>query len=170
VPIDRTAVSTAAAAAGHALELLAHLIRVSKPQRRDEWLASVERDRDQLRRAAEDDIAAYNRYLAARRAPAGSAALQLAMKDAIDVPLQAARIVIAALELSASAAPSLRPALAADLAVVQQILGASAHGILVNLDVNLAEASAEPFHASARAERHSLAARLTCGAPAKPHA
>ena len=82
-----------------------------------------------LRGAADQDIGAVMEFMRSKDAAA--------LEQAIEAPLVAARAVVAGLELSASASPLVKEALAADLQAAQALLAGSLRAILICLDANL---------------------------------
>jgi formiminotetrahydrofolate cyclodeaminase len=151
VPIERTGVGTAAASASLALELLAKVIEVSKPARRDEWVDIARRAAEDLARAAEDDVRAYNRYLALGQA---------ALRGTIEVPMKAARSAMAGIELCTVMADFVKASVAADLGVAEELLTGAARGILLCVDVNLRTVGSDPEYDAVREERRALGERV----------
>ena len=152
MPVDNTGVATAARCASLALELLAQVIDVSKPPERDAWAARARQESEALRRFAEEDIAAYNRYLESKQATS--------LRDAIEIPMKAAHAVIVGTELCAAIAKSVKAALAADLRVAAALLSAALRGILQCVHVNLQAAGDDPGYADVRAELRELKSRI----------
>lgn len=137
MPIDRTGVATAAESAALALELLSRVIEVSKPEQRGPWLAAVRGQGEILRRAAQEDVAAYNVYLSCVRNSAPVVELQQAIRGTIEVPLRAARAAMAGLEMCAAMADCVSASVAADLGVAATLLDSAVRGIGLCVDANL---------------------------------
>jgi formiminotetrahydrofolate cyclodeaminase len=163
MPVDRTGVATAAVAASLALDLLSKVIEVSKPVQQVEWLAAVRRESDNLRRAANEDVAAYNLYLQCVRTSAGPEELQRALRGTIEVPMNAARSAVAGIELCVAIADSVRASVAADLGVAAALLAGAVRGIVGCVDANLRLAPRESDYEAARAERRDLEERANRG-------
>ena len=149
MPVDTTGVATAAHAASLALELLAKITHSNA------GLAEAE----SLRQIAEDDVAAYNRFLTSP--PQERVLVQ---RDAIETPMRAARTALAGLDLCLAASNSIRDSVAADLGVAAELLAAAARGILLCAGQNLKAVSEDPSYAATLAERQTLGARAEAGA------
>jgi formiminotetrahydrofolate cyclodeaminase len=157
MPVDRTGVATASEAAGLALDLLSKVIEVSKPVQRDAWLAAVRREADNLRRAANEDVAAYNLYLQRVRTSAGPEELEWALRGTIDVPMNAARAAVAGIELCVAVADIVRASVAADLGVAAALLAGAVRGIGLCVDANLRVAAPDDSdYEAVRTERRDL--------------
>jgi len=147
-------VSICAVAASFALELLAMSLTVSARRRdftgdreRCCHLADTARDQaSQIRKYADEDIAAYQSYLKNRKTSDAAAALQAA----IDVPLKIARAALHGLELCAEGSSFVSAAVAPDLASAAAILAAAARAT-----INSAEANAASSRDDALVERLS---------------
>jgi formiminotetrahydrofolate cyclodeaminase len=159
MPVDRTGVATAAVAASLALDLLSKVIEVSKPVQQDEWLAAVQREADNLRRAADEDVAAYNLYLQCVRTSAGPEDLQGALRGTIEVPMNAARAAVAGIELCIAVTDSVRASVAADLGVAAALLAGAVRGIVLCVDANLRAAADDAHYEAVRIERRDLEER-----------
>ena len=103
-----------------------------------EWRAA-------LLRAIEEDVAAYQGYLAARRLPRGDEAqrrwrdeaIQRAIRAATIAPLNVARLVNDVLGALAELAAYVRPALIGDLAMAAYLAEAVLRGSALNARLNL---------------------------------
>lgn len=160
-------VSVAALSAAFALALLEKALRIGV-QRKDfrgdrsvlDGLAlSAQAASARLASLADEDIAAYNEYLAARRlkdAPAMDAALH----TAIEIPLNVARAAVAGLDLCAGAAAFVPRSMSADFSTTVILLSGAARATLFSVDSNLAQLPAgSQFHDAALAERRQLEAQ-----------
>jgi formiminotetrahydrofolate cyclodeaminase len=167
MPVERTGVAVAASSASLALDLLSVVIEVSNPGQRDAWLAIARQESGNLRQAATEDVAAYNRYLACLRPPKATEAeqppgtsqqdQQHALRAAIAIPLRAACSAAAGIDLCLNAKPSVRSSVAADLGVATELLAGAVRAMLLCVDANLRLLDpADPYLASVRAERREL--------------
>ncbi len=114
---------------------------------------AARRESEQLRNAADEDIAAVRQYVGSRN-PADA-------RNAIEVPLRAARAAVAGLDLCAEAAdviPGLAQGLlAADLGAATLLLSAAVRAILLSVDSNLRSLPSEdPYRAAAAMEQRDL--------------
>ncbi|HXP83718.1 MAG TPA: cyclodeaminase/cyclohydrolase family protein [Bryobacteraceae bacterium] len=160
MPIDRTGVATAAVAASLALDLLSKVIEVSKPVQQDEWLAAARREADTLRRAADEDVTAYNVYLQCARTSAGPEEQERALRGTIEVPMNAARAAVAGIELCVAMADSVRASVTADLGVAAALLAGAVRGMMLCVDANLpATAAHDLYYEAVRTERRDLEER-----------
>ena len=144
MPVDRTGVFTAAMAASEALDLLAAVLKAS---RSEDWEAA-KRTSQQLREAAGEDVAAYNRFLAS-----GPAA---ALRDTIEIPMRAARAIATGIELCTAARGMVKRSMSADVGVAAELLRGSLRGILGCIDANLDQTPADLSYETLRAERREL--------------
>lgn len=110
-----------------------------------------------LRAAADQDTAAVQRLIGERD--------EGAMREAIEIPLRAARLAADALEACRQAAPELSGPLAADLAAAASLLDGAARGILACVDANLGMAPDESAADQVRQLRGRLEA--TSGYPCR---
>jgi formiminotetrahydrofolate cyclodeaminase len=157
--VDRTGVAVSAMAARLAMELLAKVIEVSKPAQLDAWLAQAWSEADKLRRAAEEDVAAYNVYLECRRNSAGTEELRRALRGTIEVPMAAARAAVAGIELCVEVSETVRAAVAADLGTAAALLDGAVRGMMLCIDANLRAAGDDPEFAMLRSDARDLAER-----------
>lgn len=185
------AVSVAALCAVLALDLTAMAIQVSARRARDDGdqsptlVEQIRLARARLQRAADEDISAYNDYLAQRRRarskPPDTAppeALAAALDHAIEVPLEAAEAATQGLRLCADAARIAHPVVRADLAAALLLLDAAVQAMLLSAGANLEpaapqgalEALRRRHNALARAaqEARDAARRVSPTAPRKP--
>ena len=154
------AASTVSARLG--IALLMKVLQVSKPTDLTERLDAARRESENLKSAADDDIAAFRRYMECARNPQASPEqLQLAWREAVDVPILGARAAAAGLDLCAQAAAAVRSSVAADLTAAATLLAASVRAMLVCVDSNLTQlTSRDPHREVAVAERRDLEERV----------
>ncbi len=119
--------------------------------------------------AADDDVRAFDAYMAALALPKATeeqkaerrTALLAASLGATTVPIDAARTTVRALELASAAARSVSPRILSDVAAGAELLGAAALGVLVNVDANLPGLGNAPEADAFRHERAELARQST---------
>jgi formiminotetrahydrofolate cyclodeaminase len=119
---------------------------------------------DGLRPVIDADAEAYGRVNEAMRLPkqtaeekqARTATLQAALRSAADVPLDAMRRCVAALERAAAFAADCNPHLVSDLAVAALLLEAACRGCGLNVGANLAWIKDEAFNRPRAEERTTL--------------
>jgi formiminotetrahydrofolate cyclodeaminase len=115
--------------------------------------------------AADDDVRAFDAYMAALALPKQTdeqkaerrAALLAASLGATAVPIDAARTTVRALELALEAARVVSIRILSDVAAGAELLGAAALGVLVNVDANLPGLGSTPEAESFRQQRAALA-------------
>jgi formiminotetrahydrofolate cyclodeaminase len=169
MPVERTGVAVAALSASLALDLLSTVIEVSNPEQREPWLETARLESENLERAAKEDVAAYNRYLAARRRPSNASPQDLdrALRVTIAIPLRAAYSAAAGVDLCLTAARTVRASVAADLGVATELLAGSVRAMLLCVDANLRLLDAgDPYLAAVRDERRELEERANADADA----
>jgi formiminotetrahydrofolate cyclodeaminase len=168
MPVERTGVAVAALNASLALDLLSTVIEVSNPERREQWLETARHESGNLQRAATEDVAAYNRYLACLSGQDSSGlASDDALRVAIAIPLRAAYSAAAGVDLCLHAARTVRASVAADLGVATELLAGSVRAMLLCVDANLRLLDAgDPYLAAVRAERRELEERANGNADA----
>jgi len=150
-------VSAAAVSAAFGVALLLKVLAIIKKHSVTENLEECERAAtlglQRLRQAAEDDIAAYRAYLRTRTIPEERDA---ALRQAIETPLDAARMAAAALEICAKTAASCPANIAPDLATAATLLAAAVRAILLSVDANARMLNDQPFLDAISAERRLL--------------
>lgn len=122
--------------------------------------------RDRLAALVDRDSEAYRSLLTARRLPRSSdgerteraAAVQAAMKEATEVPLETMRECQQALAGAVVVARNAHRPAASDAIVAVELLTAAVRGSGVNVDVNLAGIQDAHYCERIRAEREQLAA------------
>lgn len=157
-------VSVSAVSASLALGLVEKTLRIAG-RRRD--FSGDHGPLDQLQEAAQagaarlaiyadEDVAAFNEYLASRRrkdAPAIDAALRMA----IEIPLNVARAALAGLDLCAEVAGFVPASMAADFGTAVILLAGAARAALLSVDSNVAQLPRDgQFYRDALAERRRL--------------
>ena len=140
-------VAAAAVAAELGISLLIKTLAITGGH--GDLLAAARRESAHLRGAADDDIGAVMEYMRTRD--------DVALRQAIEAPLRAARAALAGLEFCAQASVVVKPALAADLGAAQALLRGALQAILLCIDANLLGREAE--HRDALAERQAIEAR-----------
>jgi len=120
---------------------------------------------DLLQRLAEQDAAAYEAVVTARRLPrdtdeqrtARGAELGRAMVAAAEVPLRTAEVAVEVLELAHQVAPIGNPNAVSDAGVGAQLASASVRGAILNVRINLPYLPAEsPLRETAAADADRL--------------
>lgn len=118
-----------------------------------------------LQRLAEQDAAAYDAVVTARRLPretddqrvTRSSALARAMVVAAEVPLRTAEVAAEVLDLAHRIAPIGNPNAVSDAGVGAQLASASVRGALLNVRINLPSLPAEsPLRETAAADADRL--------------
>lgn len=114
----------------------------------EQEMAARARALDDLRPKAlllvDGDARAYDEVTAAMGRPKGTdeekaargAAIQAALKHALEVPFETMRLALEALELAAAGVGQINKNLASDCAVGASCLGAAAEGALLNVKIN----------------------------------
>ena len=146
-------VAAAAVAAELGMSLLIKTLAITSGN--NELLEAVRRESAHLRGAADDDIGAVMAYMSARDA--------VALRQAIEAPLRAARAAVAGLELCAKASGAVKASLTADLGAAQALLAGALRAILICIDANLH--GREEEHRDAVAERHAIEGRARVYSP-----
>jgi formiminotetrahydrofolate cyclodeaminase len=156
------AVAVSAVAANLGLGLLIKVLEITAKrksftgdsQRLRTLIDAARHESQQLRTAADQDIAAVRQYLSSRDP---SAIRNAAVRNAIDVPLLAARAAVSGLDLCGEAAAGIHGLLAADLGAAVLLLSASMRAILLSVDANLRQLpSDDGYSEGVAAERRVL--------------
>ena len=155
--------AVAANAAANGLSLALKGLRLSKPRDGSQTHANlIERADvliDELGGYADEDVAAFQAYLAARK-QAGEGEHSEALDDAVErinqVPLNTARACRRALELTLEAKEHTRTALQSDTRAGAQLLHAGLCMVLLNVDANIDSLNDEDERAQLRSERGEL--------------
>lgn len=147
-------VAVAAVSAGFALGLLAKVLTVTGRRkalsedtpRLEALIAAAQAASQRMLQLADDDIAAFEAYLAAKRRPRSTESerqarqqdINSSVERAIELPLAAAHEAAAGLQLcSEASAVSTPPALVADLGVVASLLASALRGFLLCAESNV---------------------------------
>jgi glutamate formiminotransferase/formiminotetrahydrofolate cyclodeaminase len=128
-------------------------------------LESLRDVRAQLAGTIDADAGAYDRVVSAYRLPKGTdeeksqraAAIQSAMRGAIDVPLEVMRLSVLALEAAQTVALHGHAAAASDLGVAIALLNCGVRGARLNVDINLTGIKDETYASGAAGEVDRLA-------------
>jgi len=96
-----------------------------------------------LAKAADEDGAAFAEYLKGIREKADGRTLHMAMLKAIEVPMTAARSSVRALALSRAAVPLIPSFVAADLGAASLLLSGAVRALLITVDYNLRQLTAD---------------------------
>jgi formiminotetrahydrofolate cyclodeaminase len=151
------AVAVSAVAANLGLGLLIKVLEITvkrkgftgDPQKLRTLIDAARHQSQQLRTAADEDIAAVRQYLSSRNPSA--------VRNAIEVPMLAARAAVSGLDLCGEAAGVIHGLLAADLGAAVLLLSASVRAILLSVDANLRQLrSDDGYSEEVAAERQVL--------------
>jgi formiminotetrahydrofolate cyclodeaminase len=131
--------------------------------------ASLTSVKDRLLALADTDTEAYNKVLAAYRLPKGSddekatrkAAIQAAMKEATEAPLETLRTVADAMSHAKSIASCGNPSASSDVRVALELLEAAGAGAAANVEINLAGLDDEAYRKSSATTLMEISNRLT---------
>ncbi|MCU0724068.1 MAG: cyclodeaminase/cyclohydrolase family protein [Planctomycetes bacterium] len=134
-------------------------------------LDRVEAARAELGRLVDEDVASYAPLAAAYALPKGTeaekaarkAAVQQALKGAVDPPRRVCRLAREALALAPALLARGNPNLASDVGVGAQCLACAFRSAWLNVEVNLASLKDAAFKAAVRAELDPLAAEVEGG-------
>lgn len=160
--------AAAAASAGMGLALVLKGLRISDGKHPDAergvLIARGDAQRVELGRYADEDVDAFNAYLAAVKRPHASDAERQARKRAIQaaaeranqVPLATAHSCLAALRLSSEALTTTADNLRSDTLAGGLMLHAALSSVLINVDANLASLDDAAERESMATERHAL--------------
>jgi methenyltetrahydrofolate cyclohydrolase len=121
--------------------------------------------RERLTAAIDADTAAYNRVVSAYRLSKGTdeekalrkAAVQTAMREAIDVPLEVMRLSAVALDAAQAVAAHGHQAASSDVGVAVTLLRSGLQGARLNIDVNLTSIDDETYARQTAVETERLA-------------
>ncbi len=131
-------------------------------------IAKLQTLRARLITLVDADAASYDKVTAAFRLAksteaeqvARKAAIEAALKDAMQTPLGTCRLALEALEVLDALAGHVNPNLASDVAVGASVLGACHRGAWVNVLINLAGLKDEALRARVLAEGETLGAQV----------
>jgi methenyltetrahydrofolate cyclohydrolase len=157
-------VSVAAVSASLGLGLVEKVLRIAGLRRGfsgdrvrlDQLMDAARAGSDKLAGYADEDVAAYNDYLASKRR-GDMPAMDAALRAAVESPMKIARAAVEGLDLCAEAAGIIPAALAADLGTAVVLLAGAARATLLSVDSNLGQLPPDSqFHRDALAERGEL--------------
>lgn len=136
VAISAVTASLALALLAKVLEIVRkHKTFVGDPRQMEALLDAVRRESVQLTLSADADVHAFQRYLECVRNKEGT---DEAMRDAIRVPLEAARTVARGLALCREAEPHCRTGMtASDFSVAEALLTGAMRGMVLSVESNL---------------------------------
>ncbi len=131
-------------------------------------LDRIEKDRAELGRLVDEDVEQYSRITSAYGMPKGTdaekaarkAAIQEALKAAVDVPRRACRVVHRALAHAPLLLAEGNPNLVSDVGVGAQCLASAFRCAWLNVEINLASLKDAAFVSAVRAELEPLAAEV----------
>jgi formiminotetrahydrofolate cyclodeaminase len=122
-----------------------------------------------LARYADEDIAAFNKYMACRRLAKDTPqqredrerAIAAALRTTIEIPMNVARSAIAGIDLCTSAAGFVHAFVAADLGAAAELLAGAVRATLLSVDFNLGQIPRDSqFYRDVMAERHELQSQV----------
>jgi formiminotetrahydrofolate cyclodeaminase len=122
-----------------------------------------------LARYADEDIAAFNEYMACRRLAKDTpqqreereCAIAAALRTTIEVPMNVARSAIACIDLCTGAAGFVHAFVAADLGAAAELLAGAVRATLLSVDFNLRQIPHDSqFYRDVIAERNELQSQV----------
>lgn len=156
-------VAVSAVTASLALALVVKVLEINRkrkgfegdPKQLNSLLEGVRRESVYLTTLADEDVRAFNRYMEAARLKEPR---DEAMRDAIRVPIEAARAVVRGLDLCRGAAPHCQTGMtASDFAVAGALLSGALRGMLLSVESNMQRlAEGDAFCREIAAELPSL--------------
>jgi len=172
-------VAVAAVSSGFALGLLAKALSISARRKAlavnltqlESLSAAAQAASSRMLQLADDDVAAFEAYLAATRLPCATEqegeerrqVLDAAVRRTIEVPLAAAKEAAAGLQLCRDAATLALPALIADLGVTATFLASGLRAFLLCADSNVRQLAPQSAslheRLAAETQRHAIALR-----------
>jgi len=136
-------VAISAVTASFALALLAKVISIAgKWKNLDALLDAARNESTRLKELADDDILAFNQYMECRRQGKD---LTAAIRQAIEVPMDAARSAVRGLGLCAQTASIVQGLTAADVGAAAALLSGAVRAMLLSVDVNIREMRSDPW-------------------------
>lgn len=174
-------VAIAAVSAGFALGLVAKVLAIvgrrnpapESTARLEPLAAAAHSASQRMSQLAEDDIAAFEGYLTARRLPQSTQSerekrqqsIDSTVRRAIDLPLAAAQEAAAGLQLCREVSDFTPPALVADVGVAAALLASALRGFLLCAQSNVRQlapdAASYRERVAAETKRHEQALRQT---------
>jgi formiminotetrahydrofolate cyclodeaminase len=128
-------VAISAITASLAMALLAKVLAIAGKKKDLSGLLDAARaESDRLARLADEDVEAFNQYMECKRQGGD---LTAAVRQAIDVPMEAARSALRGLELCVGAAGVVRGLMAADVGASAALLSAAVRAMLLSVDFNV---------------------------------
>eukprot|EP00123_Amoebidium_parasiticum_P022050 comp7852_c0_seq1/m.3438 comp7852_c0_seq1/g.3438 ORF comp7852_c0_seq1/g.3438 comp7852_c0_seq1/m.3438 type:complete len:258 (-) comp7852_c0_seq1:189-962(-) len=129
-----------------------------------EQLKAARAQLEKIRPLADEDVAAFDAYMAAMKLPKGTPeeqdarqkAMQEAALKATETPLKAARELLKGLEISVDAATSSHRNIVSDVGAGAFLLESAVHATLLNVDINLGSLN-ETTRGEMREQRKELA-------------
>jgi formiminotetrahydrofolate cyclodeaminase len=157
-------VAAAARSAAQALRVVRGVLAIAARHQTAEGLAGLTRraegEAERLEHLAQEDGLVYAAYLRARKESDGEEA---ALRQAIQTPLEAARVAASGLDLCVETLGAIGGAIAADVRGAANLLRGAVHAILCTVDENLRAVKDEVFFGQIAAERRKLAERADYG-------
>lgn len=136
-------VAISAVAGSLALALVAKVLEINRkrrsfegdPKQMDALADAVRRESVELTHLADADVRAFNQYMEAARSKRPT---DEAMREAIRVPMDAARAICRGLDLCREAAPHCQTGMtASDFAVARALLAGALRGMLISAESNM---------------------------------
>jgi formiminotetrahydrofolate cyclodeaminase len=157
-----TGVVAAAATAGSlALRVLRSVLEAEARKRNSDRLSelidSLGNDAERLAALADEDGAAYAAYMRAQKAH--SSRVQVALRRAVEIPMEAARLAAAGIDLCLETLDFLRGPMAADVGGATVLLAGAVRAILCTVDTNLGAVEDQAFARDIRSERVGIEKR-----------
>jgi formiminotetrahydrofolate cyclodeaminase len=148
-------VAISAVTASLALALLAKVLAIAgKKKDLAALLVAAHAESHRLARLADEDIRAFNQYMECKRQGRD---LTAAIRNAIEVPMEAARSAVRGLELCVEAAEVVQGLTAADIGGAATLLSAAVRAMLFSVDFNVrAMRPDERFSDAVAGERRDL--------------
>jgi formiminotetrahydrofolate cyclodeaminase len=148
-------VAISAVTASLALALLAKVLAIAgKKKDLAALLVAAHAESHRLARLADEDIRAFNQYMECKRQGRD---LTAAIRNAIEVPMEAARSAVRGLELCVEAAEVVQGLTAADIGSAATLLSAAVRAMLLSVDFNVrAMRPDERFSDAVAGERRDL--------------
>jgi formiminotetrahydrofolate cyclodeaminase len=148
-------IAISAVAASLALALLAKVLAIAGKRKNVSALLDTARAESLLLKAlADEDILAFNQYMECKRQ---GRELTDAIRKAIEVPMSAARSAVRGLGICGEAAGMVQGLTAADIGAAAALLFGAVQAMLLSVDFNIREMSADDrFSDAITAERREL--------------
>jgi len=154
-------VAAAATAGSFALRVLRSVLeaeaRKHNSGRLSELIESLRNDAERLAALADEDGAVYAAYMRAQKAH--SPRIQIALRRAVEIPMEAARLAAAGIDLCLETLDFLRGPMAADVGGAAVLLAGAVRAILCTVDTNLDAVEDQAFARDTRSERAGIEQR-----------